>query len=122
MEQHGTASSQNPDALLGIAEKYGEVSAVPEERAQSRSPGRAGVLWCQRMLPGSWGGSKRGQATGGLQGDVPLSAHTGQRTASKWEESCRGVRGWAAEGIGVPECLSVPVFLALAQMGTWRRR
>lgn len=37
---------------------------------------------------------------------------------SKWEERCRGVRGWAAEGIGVPECLSVPVFLALAQMGT----
>eukprot|EP00075_Anas_platyrhynchos_P009409 XP_027298662.1 uncharacterized protein LOC113839652 [Anas platyrhynchos] len=25
MEQHGTASSQNPDALLGIAEKYGEL-------------------------------------------------------------------------------------------------
>ena len=35
MEQHVTAGFQNPEALLGIAEKYREVSTVPEERAQS---------------------------------------------------------------------------------------
>lgn len=32
------------------------------------------------------------------------------------------MRGWAAQGIGVPECLSVPVFLVPAQMATWRKR
>lgn len=98
MEQHVTASFQNPDALLGIAENYGEVSTVPKERAQSRSPGHAGVLWDQRMLPGSWGRSKRGQAAGGLQGDVPLSAHPRQQVGREMQRGpgvgCR--RDWSA--------------------------
>lgn len=103
MEQHLTAGFQNPDALLCIAGKSREVSTVPEERAQSRSPGRAGLLWGQRRLPGSWEGSKPGQAAEGSQGAVPLSAHPGVLLASG-KRAARGCGGGLQKGL---ECLSV---------------